>query len=65
MERRTAASRCSLALVLRRVGRLRDTTLPWVLLLGIVIAWTPVDAPDPHADETSWALEKDGRLGFK
>ena len=50
--------------ILHDVSRLRDTTLPWILVLGIALAWTLGDAPDPQADEMSWALGTDGRLGF-
>jgi hypothetical protein len=46
------------------VVRLRDATLPWVLLIGAAIAWSLVDDPRTHGDAMAWALDADGRLGF-
>lgn len=48
----------------RAVVRLRDATLPWVLLLGAAFAWSLADDPRLHGDAMSWALEGDGSLGF-
>jgi hypothetical protein len=48
----------------RAVVRLRDATLPWVLLLGAAIAWSLADDPRTHGDAMAWALDADGRLGF-
>jgi hypothetical protein len=48
----------------RAVVRLRDATLPWVLLLGAAIAWSLADDPRNHGDAMAWALDADGRLGF-
>lgn len=50
--------------VIRGARRLRHSTLPWVLVLGVAIAWSIADQPDPRADSMAWALEQDGRLGF-
>ncbi|HTN48497.1 MAG TPA: hypothetical protein VMK32_03615 [Burkholderiaceae bacterium] len=50
--------------VIRGVRRLRDATLPWVLVLGAAIGWTLTDHPDLRADALSWAVERDGTLGF-
>jgi hypothetical protein len=50
--------------VFLQTRRLRDTTLPWILLLGVVLAWTLGHAPDPRTEDLSWALESDGTLGF-
>jgi hypothetical protein len=49
---------------IRGVRRLRDTTLPWVLVLGAAIGWTLTDHPDLRADALSWAVDRDGTLGF-
>jgi hypothetical protein len=50
--------------VLRGVGRLRDRTLPWVILLGVVVGVIAV-APSPAADhELAWAGELAGGFGF-
>jgi hypothetical protein len=48
----------------RGMVRLRDATLPWALAVGVAIAWSMVDTPDPGDDAMSWALGTDGRLGF-
>jgi hypothetical protein len=50
--------------VVRGIARLRDATLPWVLIGGAVATWTflaPV-ATDVH--ELAWAGEGDAPLGF-
>ena len=47
-----------------RVRRLRDASLPWVLLIGVAIAWSIADHPAVHEDALSWALDADGRMGF-
>jgi hypothetical protein len=46
------------------VVRLRDATLPWVLLLGAAIGWSLADDPHLHGDAMAWALDAEGRLGF-
>jgi hypothetical protein len=46
------------------VVRLRDATLPWVLLLGAAIGWSLADDPRLHGDAMAWALDAEGRLGF-
>jgi hypothetical protein len=43
--------------------RLRNSSAPWVLVLGMVAAWSVVARPDVHGDEYSWAAS-DGGLGF-
>ncbi|MDZ7651055.1 MAG: hypothetical protein U5L03_00030 [Burkholderiaceae bacterium] len=48
----------------RAVVRLRDATLPWVLLLGAATAWSLADDPRTHGDAMAWAFDVDGRLGF-
>ena len=59
-----AAARAPFERVLRDMRRLRDITLPWVLLLGLVLAWTIADTPEAHTDALSWALDGNGQLGF-
>ena len=49
---------------LRAARRWRDSSLPWVLVLGAALGWSLVDHPDPHVDTLSWALAADGGLGF-
>lgn len=58
------AARAPFERVLQDMRRLRDTTLPWVLLLGLVLAWTIMDTPEAHTDALSWALDGNGQLGF-
>lgn len=48
----------------RAVVRLRDATLPWVLLLGAAVAWSLADDPLTHGDAMAWAFDADGTLGF-
>lgn len=57
-------ARESYARVLSGLARLRDATLPWLLLLAVVLAWTLFDAPDPRGDPMAWARAGDGELGF-
>ena len=52
------------AMAIGRVRRLRDSSLPWVLLIGIAIAWSVADHPAVHEDAMSWAIGADGKLGF-
>lgn len=59
-----SAARDGFERILRDLGRLRGASLPWIFLLGVVLAWSLVDTPDPRADEMAWALGADGRLGF-
>jgi hypothetical protein len=49
---------------LAHVRGLRDSSLPWVFLLGATLAWLLVDHPSAHQDAYSWAVAKDGTLGF-
>jgi len=49
------------------VARLRDASLPWVTICGIVIAWTAVSVVTARAHELNWAVEAEGaarHLGF-
>ena len=58
------AGRERLAGIVRDLVRLRDATMPWVLLFALVIAWVVAQGPDPRADEMAWALGEDGTFGF-
>lgn len=59
------AQRERFAATLRGVARLRDATLPWVVILGALVAWQLV-APGPAAlHELAWAGEPEGvSFGF-
>lgn len=48
----------------RALARLRDATLPWVLLFGAAVAWSLADDPLAHGDTIVWAVAADGRFGF-
>jgi hypothetical protein len=48
----------------RDVRRLRDSSLPWVLVLGVALAWSLANHPTLHEDPMAWALAADGKLGF-
>lgn len=44
--------------------RLRDTSLPWVLVFGAAVAWSLADVPAARDDAMAWAFAPDGTLGF-
>jgi hypothetical protein len=60
----TPEARASFDAAGRAVVRLRDATLPWVLLLGAAIAWSLADDPQAHGDAIAWAVDAGGGLGF-
>jgi hypothetical protein len=49
---------------LQNVRRLRDSSLPWVLVLGVTVTMLLVNRPHAHDDAYSWAVSGDGTLGF-
>lgn len=52
------------ATILERFVRLRNRSLPWVVMLGFVIAWTAFAPVETTAHELVWASEPDGSFGF-
>jgi len=60
----TPALRPAFAATNRGLIRLRDASLPWVVVLGIALAWSVAGAPDLGDDTMSWTLNADGTLGF-
>jgi hypothetical protein len=44
--------------------RLAGASLPWVLAVGVAVAWTLADPPARGDDALSWAVGPDGELGF-
>jgi len=46
------------------VVRLWDASLPWVLAIGVAIAWSLLDRPHEYEDALSWAIDGRGALGF-
>lgn len=60
----TPETRMRFDVVARDAVRIRDATLPWILIAGLVIAWTIVDRPDRHGDAMAWAVDVSGALGF-
>lgn len=42
----------------------RDSSLPWVFVAGATLAWLLVDHPSTRDDAYSWAVARDGTLGF-
>lgn len=60
----TAAARASFEAATRWVVRLRDSSLPWVLLIGAAIGWSLADDPEDHADAMAWAIDAHGAIGF-
>jgi hypothetical protein len=51
-------------MVMRRVGRWRDASLPWVLAIGAALAWAAAGRGGSGTDEMSWAFEARDSLGF-
>jgi hypothetical protein len=58
------AARPRFETALRTARRWRDSSLPWLFVVGVVIAVIVVDRPASRADEMSWAFDQTGRLGF-
>ena len=58
------AQRPQFAALLRDVARLRDSSMPWIILLGITGAWMVVEPADPHIESLSWSVDSAGDLGF-
>ena len=52
--------------ILQGVARLRDRSLPWVLIGGVVVAWMALAPPHAGQHELTWAESPDGhsRFGF-
>jgi hypothetical protein len=50
--------------LLRNMRRLRDTSAPWIFVLGAAIAWSLADNPSLREDAMAWAVGPDGTLGF-
>jgi hypothetical protein len=48
----------------RTLRRWRDSTLPWLVVIGASLAWTAIDRTGNHVDEMSWAIGQQGELGF-
>ena len=42
--------------LLKDMARLRDSTIPWIFVLGLVIAWTLGSPIDTGTHEMSWAM---------
>jgi hypothetical protein len=60
----TPEARAAFDATCRGVVRLRDGTLPWVLLFGAAISWSLADDPLSHGDAMAWGVDADGGLGF-
>ncbi len=50
--------------VLQSVRQWRDASLPWLLAIGMAVAWAVVDRGVSHTDDMSWAFDAKGSLGF-
>jgi len=60
-----AATRPRFEAVLRAVVDWRDSSLPWLLLIGAALAWALVDPAQSRGDEMSWAFDATkNSLGF-
>ena len=60
----TDVQRGAFATLLGQVARMRDSSLPWVIIIGVTIAWLLADPADPRHDALSWAVDASGNLGF-
>jgi hypothetical protein len=49
---------------LRAARRWRDSSLPWLFVIGAALASTFVDRAGNHTDAMSWALDEKGTLAF-
>ena len=56
-------ARTRFAEIVRGVARLRDATLPWIAILGLVLAWALLSPAPRETHEVIWA-EDGPRLGF-
>ena len=56
-------ARTRFAEIVRGVARLRDATLPWIAILGLVLAWALLSPAPRDTHEVIWA-EDGPRLGF-
>lgn len=59
-----AAARLPFERLLRDTARLRDRTLPWVVVAGVALGWTLGHVPDSGDDALTWATGARGELGF-
>ena len=46
------------------IKRLGESTMPWIIILGVVVATTFLRGADLSDDAIKWALDPDGTLGF-
>ncbi len=58
------AERARFEQLLAGVRRLRNTSLPWIFMLGVALAWSIGTSAEPHSDAMAWAVDPDGGLGF-
>jgi len=58
------ATRPRFEAALRTAQRWRDSSLPWLFLIGAAVAWTFVDRMAVNSDEMNWAFDEKGALGF-
>jgi len=58
------ATRPGFEAAVRTVRRWRDSTLPWLFVIGTALTWTLVDRMVINGDEMSWAFDSKGSLGF-
>ncbi|WP_051961876.1 hypothetical protein [Methylobacter sp. BBA5.1] len=63
-----SAQRQDFVNIIKGITRLRDRTLPWVLITALIVAWTilaSVTAGSDLGHEVNWAsIDGTGRLGF-
>jgi hypothetical protein len=59
-----AATRPRFEAAVHAVRRWRDSSLPWVLVVGTALTWTLVNRAEVRSEAMSWALDEEGALGF-
>lgn len=60
----TQADEARFASILTDVRRVRDRSLPWVIIAGVVVAWVLSGTVKHEFHELRWAEEPGGSIGF-
>jgi len=58
------ATRPAFESILRAIQRWCRSALPWLLMVGVALAWTFVSRATNHGDELSWAFDENQTLAF-
>jgi hypothetical protein len=58
------ATRPRFEAAVRTARRWRDSSLPWLFVIGVALTWTLVDRTVVSDEAMSWALDEKGTFGF-